>query len=116
MCVRKNLRWNAVWQLTRRSLPFVIVCHTAVCFLYGPLNIHWLDIPWQPVALLGTAVAFYIGFRSNGSYDRFWEGRQLWATIGKSTCCASKAWTCASCWAKSNCRPKPKPWTTCYIK
>ncbi|GAB3725650.1 bestrophin family ion channel [Hymenobacter agri] len=49
--------------------------------LYGPLNVHVLDIPWQPVALLGTAVAFYIGFKSNGSYDRFWEGRQLWGSI-----------------------------------
>ena len=81
MYVRKNLRWNVVWQLTRHSLYLFIAYNTAVCLLYGPLNVHWLDIPWQPVALLGTAVAFYIGFKSNGSYDRFWEGRQLWGTI-----------------------------------
>jgi putative membrane protein len=81
MYVRKNLRWSVVWQLTRRSLLVFLIYNTLICLLYGPLNVHVLDIPWQPVALLGTAVAFYIGFKSNGSYDRFWEGRQLWGSI-----------------------------------
>ena len=81
MYVRKNLRWSVVWRLTRRSLLVFLIYNTLVCFLYGPLNVHVLDIPWQPVAMLGTAVAFYIGFKSNGSYDRFWEGRQLWGSI-----------------------------------
>ncbi|GAA4048632.1 bestrophin family ion channel [Hymenobacter glaciei] len=81
MYVRKNLRLSVVWQLTRRSLLVFFLYNTFVCMLYGPLNVHVLDIPWQPVALLGTAVAFYIGFKSNGSYDRFWEGRQLWGSI-----------------------------------
>ena len=81
MYVRKNLRLGVVWRLTRQSLLVFFVYNTLICLLYGPLNVHILDIPWQPVALLGTAVAFYIGFKSNGSYDRFWEGRQLWGTI-----------------------------------
>ena len=81
MYVRNNLRLGVVWRLTRRSLVVFLLYNTLVCLLYGPLNVHMLDIPWQPVALLGTAVAFYIGFKSNGSYDRFWEGRQLWGSI-----------------------------------
>ncbi|MBF9141761.1 bestrophin family protein [Hymenobacter properus] len=81
MYVRSNLRWGIVWRLTWRSLVIFTIYNTLVCFLYGPLDIHVLDIPWQPVALLGTAVAFYIGFKSNGSYNRFWEGRQLWGSI-----------------------------------
>jgi putative membrane protein len=81
MYIRKNLRWSVVWRLTWRSLLIFTIYNTLVCLLYGPLDVHFLDIPWQPVALLGTAVAFYIGFKSNGSYDRFWEGRQLWGSI-----------------------------------
>ncbi|MFD2721226.1 bestrophin family protein [Hymenobacter monticola] len=81
MYIRKNLRWSVVWRLTWRSLVIFTIYNTLVCLLYGPLDFHFLDIPWQPVALLGTAVAFYIGFKSNGSYDRFWEGRQLWGSI-----------------------------------
>jgi len=59
-----------------------------ICLLYGPLNVYLLDIPWQPVALLGTAVAFSTGFKSNGSHDQFWEGRQLWGSIVNT----SRAW------------------------
>ncbi len=88
MYVRKNLRLELVWQLSRRNLLVFTLYNLAICFLYGPLDVHFLDIPWQPVAMLGTAVAFYIGFKSNGSYDRFWEGRQLWGGIVN----ASRSW------------------------
>jgi putative membrane protein len=35
--------------------------------------------------LSGTAVAFYIGFKSNASYSRFWEARQLWGAVVNSS-------------------------------
>jgi len=81
MYIRSNLRPILIWRLSRNSLLFFFIYNALICFLYGPLNVHALDIPWQPVATLGTAVAFYIGFKNNGSYDRFWEGRQLWGSI-----------------------------------
>ena len=81
MYVRKNLRIGVVWQLTRRCPLIFTVCNTLIYLLYGPLNVYLPDIPWQPVALPGTAVAFSIGFKSNGSHDWFWEGRQLWGSI-----------------------------------
>lgn len=90
MYVRNNLRWSLVWRRYGWKPLLVFTLYDAlICFLYGPLNIHWLDIPWQPVATLGTAVAFYIGFKSNGSYARFWEGRQLWGSIVN----ISRTWT-----------------------
>ena len=81
MYVRNNLRFSVVRRLTWRGLVIFVLYNLLVCVLYGPLHMHFLDIPWQPVATLGTAVALYIGFKSNGSYDRFWEGRQLWGSI-----------------------------------
>ncbi|WP_245882882.1 bestrophin family protein [Hymenobacter chitinivorans] len=59
-----------------------------VCFLYAGVGLRFFAIPWQPVATLGIAVSFYIGFKNNGSYDRFWEGRQLWGGIVN----ASRTW------------------------
>ncbi len=41
----------------------------------------WLVIPWQPLALIGIAVSFYLGFKNNSSYDRLWEGRKIWGGI-----------------------------------
>ncbi|QKG57705.1 hypothetical protein GKZ68_14345 [Hymenobacter sp. BRD128] len=90
MYVRKNLRASFVWRnYGWRPLLIFAGYDAFICLLYGPLDIHWLDIPWQPVAMLGTAVAFYIGFKSNGSYARFWEGRQLWGAIVNT----SRTWT-----------------------
>ncbi len=41
----------------------------------------WLIIPWQPLSLIGIAVAFYLGFKNNSSYERLWEGRKIWGGI-----------------------------------
>jgi putative membrane protein len=41
----------------------------------------WVAIPWLPVSLIGTAVAFYVGFKNNQSYDRSWEARTAWGGI-----------------------------------
>jgi putative membrane protein len=46
------------------------------------------ELAWPPVALLGTAVAFVTGFKSNAAYNRAWEARQIWGGIVN----ASRAW------------------------
>lgn len=55
-----------------------------------PLLVHEVGIeippmPWPPVAVLGTAVAFITGFRSNAAYGRLWEARQVWGGIINSS-------------------------------
>ena len=49
---------------------------------------HWLEhvgidasIPFLPLSTIGIAVAFYVGFKNNHSYDRFWEARKIWGGI-----------------------------------
>ena len=39
------------------------------------------SIPWLPVSVIGTAVAFYVGFKNNQAYDRMWEARKIWGGI-----------------------------------
>lgn len=43
----------------------------------------------MPIALIGTAVAFLIGFKNNASYDRAWEARKIWGGIVNF----SRTWT-----------------------
>jgi putative membrane protein len=81
MYVRNNIRFSTWWPYMWRPLLIFTLYDCLICLLYGTFDIRALDIPWTPVATLGTAVAFYIGFKNNGSYDRFWEGRQLWGSI-----------------------------------
>ena len=49
--------------------------------LYELLDWKWLAIPWQPIALVGIGVSFYLGFKNNASYDRQWEARKIWGGI-----------------------------------
>ena len=48
---------------------------------YYFLDLGWLKIPWTPLALIGTAVAFVIGFQNNSAYGRIWEARKIWGGI-----------------------------------
>lgn len=41
----------------------------------------FIGLPSQPVAILGTAVAFIVGFKNNASYNRIWEARQIYGAI-----------------------------------
>lgn len=62
--------------------PFIIggLYSMAVTALY--LGLDWdLSLPWQPMSVLGIAVAFYLGFKNNSSYDRTWEARKIWGGI-----------------------------------
>ena len=44
-------------------------------------GVEWLRIPWMPISVIGIAVSFYVGFKNNASYDRFWEGRKIWGGV-----------------------------------
>ncbi len=44
-------------------------------------DFSWFKIPWTPLALIGTAVAFVIGFQNNAAYGRIWEARKIWGGI-----------------------------------
>lgn len=69
----------AVW--TRYdTLKFLIIILVWVSAYYF-LDMQWLRIPWTPIALIGTAVAFIIGFQNNAAYDRIWEARKIWGGI-----------------------------------
>ncbi|MGY2735920.1 bestrophin family protein [Sphingomonas sp. UYP23] len=37
--------------------------------------------PSLPLTLFGTALALFLGFRSNSAYQRWWEGRVLWGQM-----------------------------------
>lgn len=47
-----------------------------------------VSIPWLPVSVIGTAVAFYVGFKNSQAYDRMWEARKIWGGIVND----SRAW------------------------
>ncbi len=69
----------AVW--TRYETFMFLAIVVVVVGLYYFFDLHWIKIPWTPLALIGTAVAFVIGFQNNSAYGRIWEARKIWGGI-----------------------------------
>ena len=55
-----------------------MIVSTIAVILYQVLGFTFVAIPFLPVGTIGTAVAFYVGFKNNQAYDRLWEARKLW--------------------------------------
>lgn len=66
---------------TRRDLYRLTILAVIPTILYHFCGFTFLSISWVPVALLGTAVSFIIGFKNNASYSRLWEARQIYGGI-----------------------------------
>jgi len=64
-----------VW--TMREIIFFTVFTTIITVLYEVIGIKWLQVPFAPIGLIGTAVAFMVGFQNNAAYDRIWEARKI---------------------------------------
>ncbi|KJD33529.1 membrane protein [Tamlana nanhaiensis] len=81
MYTKKVFRAKDLAKWTRFETIFFIVFITAFVSAYYFFELSWLKIPWTPLALIGTAVAFVIGFQNNSAYGRIWEARKIWGGI-----------------------------------
>lgn len=74
-----SLKEFIVW--TRRDIYRLAILAVIPTILYHFCGFTFLSISWVPVALLGTAISFIIGFKNNASYARLWEARQIYGGI-----------------------------------
>lgn len=81
MIVTKNFSLKRVIQFTGHHFVWLSVWMGLVAYLYKYFELEWLVIPWLPLSLIGTAVAFYVGFKNNSAYSRMWEARKIWGGI-----------------------------------
>lgn len=78
MYVGKNVSIPLLWFFARKNIYFTLGLSVVVVILYHFLNYKFIGIPFLPVSTIGTAVAFYVGFKNNQAYERLWEARKLW--------------------------------------
>ena len=88
MHIGKSYTFKEVILWTRRDILLLFLVAAVPTVLYQHFGWKWITLPWLPIALLGTAVAFVIGFKNNASYDRLWEARRIWGAITNF----SRAW------------------------
>jgi len=85
MFINKNFNIKDLLRLTGVHLIWLTLWATFVTVVYEYLHWEWLHIPWLPLSIIGTAVAFYVGFKNNSAYDRLWEARKIWDAIISSS-------------------------------
>lgn len=88
MYTRPNYSLRDMLSWTRQELLLFLLIALLPVTLYDLFDQRWLHLPWLPIALVGTAVAFIISFQNNATYDRVWEARKIWGGIVN----ASRTW------------------------
>ena len=85
MFIKKNLTFKGLMRFTGGHLIWITAWMVFVSVLHSILHDYWLNVPWIPISVIGTAVAFYVGFKNNQAYDRLWEARKIWGSIINSS-------------------------------
>lgn len=77
-----DIRGSLVKEISGR----VILCTSwSALVVYYHVNVTHIGIPSIIHTLTGLALGLLLVFRTNASYDRFWEGRKLWGGIVNET-------------------------------
>ncbi|MTI29912.1 bestrophin family protein [Xanthovirga aplysinae] len=80
MIVTRGISTRSLIKWTGHHMVWLIIMMGTIASLYN-INLISITIPWLPVSVIGTAVAFYVGFKNNQAYDRMWEARKIWGGI-----------------------------------
>jgi len=62
-------------------LSLLLVFSMIVVYFNGTFYHYKVPLNPAPFTLFGLAIALFLGFRNNASYDRYWEGRKLWGAL-----------------------------------
>lgn len=81
MYTKRYFNFGLMYYISWRMVLWSLFTGILALFTYQYCQWNWVAIPWLPVSLIGTAVAFYVGFKNNQSYDRGWEARKIWGAI-----------------------------------
>ncbi len=89
MIVRPRPHWLRllfVWHgsIVKKILSqqlFIFFFSSFVVLFHGELLHHKITLTSSPFSLMGVALAIFLGFRINASYDRYWEARKLWGAV-----------------------------------
>jgi len=80
MIVTKGISITNLVKWTGFHFVWLLIFMASIAALYN-YGLIQFSLPWVAVSIIGTAVAFYVGFKNNQAYDRMWEARKIWGGI-----------------------------------
>lgn len=81
MLLNKRIPITFMLDKIKVELVAILVYSFAVGFLDSNLQAMELSVPIAVPTILGTAISLLLAFRTNQSYDRWWEARIIWGAI-----------------------------------
>lgn len=87
MYTAREIKLGIVLSFAWKPVLFYFLYSLALCSI-SVLSGITFGVSFVPIGLIGTAVAFYVGFKNNSSYERLWEARRIWGAIVN----ASRSW------------------------
>lgn len=93
MIIREKTGWFRMLFVWRGSvlvkiyprLLALFILSTLVVYFHGVFFSYKIPLNLAPFTLLGIALAIFLGFYNNASYDRYWEARKLWGALLNDT-------------------------------
>lgn len=93
MIIKKKTHWFRMLFEWKGSVLPQLLPRLGLLIIYSGVLVYFRDFLMQyhlhinPAifTVFGIALALFLGFRNNVSYDRFWEGRKLWGTLLNDT-------------------------------
>lgn len=80
MLLNRSLQLTRIVRLTWKvDLLMLVLCILA--YYVDTKLLKEVQIPPALPTLMGTAIAFFIGFNNNQAYDRWWEARTIWGEL-----------------------------------
>jgi putative membrane protein len=73
-----QIRGSMLIEISYRVFACVLV---ATGIVAAHMYLRPIDVSDRPHSYVGLALGLLLVFRTNASYDRFWEGRKLWGAI-----------------------------------
>src|SRR5690349_3985203 len=89
MLIEPNIRLSRILRNTWQVDIIMIISCIAAYLVRTVLIRHHFEIPSIIPTVLGTAIAFFVGFNNNQAYDRWWEARKIWGALVND----SRSWT-----------------------
>lgn len=81
MIVTNNIRLYRISKFTWKTYLLVLISCFGAYYKNEFIITKMFVLPAIIPTVVGTALAFFIGFNNNQAYARWWEARQIWGSI-----------------------------------
>jgi len=81
MYIKHRFKITEVHSSTWINVVIIMIISAVIVHLYWDMNMKFLAIPLGVPSIIGTTISLILAFRTNASYDRWWEARKIWGAI-----------------------------------